>query len=226
MSENLSLLLERLGEILGRLTNFLPALISGLVLLILGWLLAKIIRLLVIKLLELFRFDRWLKKGPKDELRQKDMIKTKEFVGNLFYWLLIFVLLILVLDVWGFSIGGLVLTRVSEILPGILVAIMTLILGMVLSILTGEIANALVSNTKVKHPLIWVRIVRWLTMSLVIIVALEQLGLAAHLVINLILVLVGAMALSFALAFGLGCKDIVKDIVIEFFKKEEEEKND
>ena len=224
MPENLSQFFERLGEVLISILNFLPTLILAILLLIIGWLLAKLIRLLVIRLLNIFKFDRLTKKGPQDELRQKDRTKAKELIGNLFYWLLIFILLTVVLDVIGLNIGELVLTRVSEILPRVFVAIMVLILGLVLTIFVGEIAHALLLNTSIKHPLIWVRGIRWLALAFVIVLALEQLGLAAHLVINLILILAGATALSFALAFGLGCKDIAKDIIIEFFKKEEEEK--
>jgi hypothetical protein len=224
MPENLSQFFERLGEVLISILNFLPTLILAILLLIIGWLLAKLIRLLVIRLLNIFKFDRLTKKGPQDELRQKDRTKAKELIGNLFYWLLIFILLTVVLDVIGLNIGELVLTRVSEILPRVFVAIMVLILGLVLAIFVGEIAHALLLNTSIKHPQIWVRGIRWLASAFVIVLALEQLGLAAHLVINLILILAGAIALSFALAFGLGCKDIAKDIIIEFFKKEEEEK--
>jgi len=224
MPENLNQFFERLGEVLIGILNFLPTLILALILLLLGWLLAKLIRLLVIRLLNIFKFDRLIKKGPQDELRERDRVKAKELIGNLFYWFLIFVLLIVVLDVLGLNIGGLVLNRILEILPGIFVAIMILILGLVLAIFAGEIAHALLLNTKIKHPLIWVRGIRWLTLAFVVVLALEQLGLAAHLVINLILILAGAIALSLALAFGLGCKDIAKDIIIEFFKKEEEEK--
>ena len=224
MPANLSQFFERLGEVLISILNFLPTLILAILLLIIGWLLAKLIRLLVIRILDLFKFDRMTKKGPQDELRQKDRTKAKELIGNLFYWLLIFILLTVVLDVIGLNIGELVLTRVSEILPRVFVAIMVLILGLVLAIFVGEIAHALLLNTSIKHPQIWVRGIRWLASAFVIVLALEQLGLAAHLVINLILILAGAIALSFALAFGLGCKDIAKDIIIEFFKKEEEEK--
>ena len=224
MPENLNQFFERLGEVLISILNFLPTLILALILLFLGWLLAKLIRLLVIRLLNIFKFDRLIKKGPQDKLREKDRVNVKELIGNLLYWFLIFVLLIVVLDVLGLNIGGLVLNRILEILPGIFVAIMILILGLVLAIFAGEIAHALLLNTKIKHPLIWVRGIRWLTLAFVVVLALEQLGLAAHLVINLILIVAGAIALSLALAFGLGCKDIAKDIIIEFFKKEEEEK--
>ncbi|HEX9913201.1 MAG TPA: hypothetical protein VGB01_08150 [candidate division Zixibacteria bacterium] len=224
MPANLSQFFERLGEVLISILNFLPTLILAILLLIIGWLLAKLIRLLVIRILDLFKFDRMTKKGPQDELRQKDRTKAKELIGNLFYWLLIFILLTVVLDVIGLNIGELVLTRVSEILPRVFVAIMVLILGLVLAIFVGEIAHALLLNTSIKHPLIWVRGIRWITLAFVVVLALEQLGLAAHLVINLILILAGAIALSFALAIGLGCKDIAKDIIIEFFKKEEGDK--
>jgi len=224
MPDNLSQFLEGMREILISILNFLPTLILALILLISGWLLAKLIRLLVIRLLEFFRFDRLIDKGPPDEFREKDRAKAKELIGNLFYWFLIFIVLIVVLDVLGLNIGELVLTRILDILPRIFVAIMILILGLVLAIFAGVIAHTLLLNSGIKHPLIWVRGIRWLTLAFVVILAIEQLGLAAHLMINLTLVLAGAIALALALAFGLGCKDIAKDIVVELFKKEEEEK--
>ena len=224
MPESLSLFFEGTGEILISIIDFLPSLILALMLLILGWLLARLIRFIVIRLLELFRFDRLIKKGTADELREKDRAKSRELIGNLFYWFLIFILLILVLEVLGLNIGTLVLSRILEILPRIFAAIMVLIIGLVLALIAGEIAHTLLLNSKVKHPLIWVRGIRWLTLAFVIVLAIEQLGLAAHLVVNLTLVLAGAVALALALAFGLGCKDIAKDIVVELFRKEEEEK--
>jgi hypothetical protein len=224
MPESLNLFFQEIVEILITITDFLPTLILALILLILGWLIAKLIRFIVIKVLELSRFDRLIKKGTADELREKDRAKAKELIGNLFYWFLIFILLIAVMDVLGLNIGILVVNRILEILPRIFSAIMVLIIGLVLAIIAGEIAHTLLLSSRVKHPLIWVRGIRWLTLAFVVVLAIEQLGLAAHLVVNLTLVLAGAIALALALAFGLGCKDIAKDIVVELFRKEEEEK--
>ena len=56
MPENLNQFFERLGEILTSILNFLPTLILALILLFLGWVLAKLIRLLVIRLLSSFVF--------------------------------------------------------------------------------------------------------------------------------------------------------------------------
>jgi len=224
MPYDLSQFLEGTMETLISILNFLPTLILALVILILGWLLAKLIRFLVIRLLEFFRFGRLIDKGSPDEFREKDRAKTKELIGNLFYWFLIFIVLIIVLDILGLNIGELVLTRILEILPRIFVTMMVLILGLVLAIFAGVIAHTLLLNSGIKHPFIWVRGIRWLILAFVVVLAIEQLGLAAHLVCNLILVLAGAIALALALAFGLGCKDIAKDIIVELFRKEEEEK--
>ena len=224
MPESLSQLYEGIVEILTTIADFLPTLILALILLILGWFLARLMRIIVIRVLELFRFDRLLKRGTADDLREKDRAKSKELTGNLLYWFLILILLIVVLEVLGLNIGTLVLSRILEILPRIFTAIMVLIIGLVLVLIAGEIAHTLLLNSKVKHLLIWVRGIRWLTLAFVIVLAIEQLGLAAHLMVNLTLILAGAFSLALALAFGLGCKDIAKDIVVELFRKEEEEK--
>jgi hypothetical protein len=55
----------------------------------------------------------------------------------------------------------------------------------------------------------------------VALLAMEQLGLAAQFALWVVLILVGALALAVALAFGLGCRELARDLVVEFFRREE-----
>jgi hypothetical protein len=211
MPDNLTQAFESMKILSTRILNFLPTLLIALVVLIVGWLLARLIRVLVTKFLAAVRFDRLVKTGLRAST-----------VANVLYWGVIFVVIIAVLEVLGLSTGELVLMRLTEILPRVFAAILILMLGLVFALIAGGMTRALVSSTTIKHRLLWVQAVRWLTMGFVGVLALEQLGIAAQLVVSLILIVVGAAAFSFALAVGLGCKDIARDMIIEFFKKEEE----
>ena len=100
-------------------------------------------------------------------------------------------------------------------------ASLILILGVVFAVFVEQVSRVVLQRTKTEHFLLWSKILKWVTVSLVVLLALEQVGIAAKVVVSLFQILVAAVALTLAIAFGLGCKDIARDIVIEFFKREE-----
>jgi hypothetical protein len=56
-----------------------------------------------------------------------------------------------------------------------------------------------------------------------VLLALEQLGLAAQLVMAVGIAGVGAVGLALALAFGLGCRDLARDLVVEYLRATDQE---
>jgi hypothetical protein len=55
-----------------------------------------------------------------------------------------------------------------------------------------------------------------------VLIALDQLGFAAQFVMAIGLIAVGAVALAAALAFGLGCRDLARDFVVEYLRSLDE----
>ncbi len=222
MSESLIKIWESLRGAAAEVLEFLPFLILALIFVVLGWLVAGLVRKLVVRVLS-YLFSH--KPGEQVEralgvdLQQRT--KNVELLGSLFFWSIIFMTLILCLNVLGLEVGASIAARLLEIIPGILVASLILILGMVFAVLVEQVVSVILKKAKAMHYLAWSKVLKWITLAFVILLALEQIGIAAKVFISLIQILIAAAALSLALAFGMGCKDIAREIVIEFFKKEE-----
>jgi hypothetical protein len=201
--------------------EFLPYLILGLIVLVLGWLVAGLIRKLVVVVLSKLLTKKGQEEMPRLGLGLQEKIRNIELVGSLFFWSIIFLTVILFLNVLGLEVGANIASRLLEIIPSIFVASLILILGVVFAVFVEQVSRVVLQRTKTEHFLLWSKILKWVTVSLVVLLALEQVGIAAKVVVSLFQILVGALALTLAIAFGLGCKDIARDIVIEFFKREE-----
>jgi hypothetical protein len=111
--------------------------------------------------------------------------------------------------------------RLLGTVPSIFVALIIFFFGLLLSLVVEGVARGILERMGQPHPMLWAKTLRWITLAGVALLAIEQLGLAAQFALWLVLIPVGAAAVAVSLAFGLGCKDMARDLVIEFFRKEE-----
>ncbi|HEU5310823.1 MAG TPA: hypothetical protein VFV24_05160, partial [Candidatus Eisenbacteria bacterium] len=61
-----------------------------------------------------------------------------------------------------------------------------------------------------------------LLVGFTVLIALDQLGIAAHLVLAIVIAIVAAAGLALALAFGLGCRDLARDLIVEYLRASDE----
>ena len=89
--DNVNMLVEPIRESLHQIGAFLPRLLLAIVVLVIGWLLAKLVRFAIVKALRAVNFnvvtekagiDRFLSQGGAE-------IDTVRVLGGLFYWLVI-----------------------------------------------------------------------------------------------------------------------------------------
>ncbi len=124
--------LENIGD---RIANFLPDLLGALLVILIGWLIAKGIKTLVVKLLRKTTWD--------ERLFGRDNIEdTNVFVGNIFYYLIMIIVLLIALEVLGISE---VLTPLENMLNEFLMFIPNLI-GALLIGFIGYVLAKFVSN--------------------------------------------------------------------------------
>ena len=81
-----------------KITAFLPMLIGAIIIFVVGLLLARLVKYLIVKLLKLVRLD-WAgeKTGLKEFLEKGNIFKEpSEIVGTLVYWFLMIIQLVLI----------------------------------------------------------------------------------------------------------------------------------
>ncbi len=145
---------------------------------------------------------------------------SRESAGHLVFWLVLLLSAILAFEVVGLPVGAGIMERLLGTVPQIFTALLIFIFGFFIALLAENIVRGLLFRMSSARPGPWSKMVRWVVMAAVLLLAVEQLGLAAQFVLWLVLILAGAAAFAFALAFGLGCKDLARDLVVEFFKPE------
>ena len=95
MTDFLNLILEPLQEVFLKFQDFLPNLLAMLVILLLGILLAKLLRFILVKFLHAIEFDNWSDRmGFTALMRKGDLwVKPSAVIGGVVFWILVIVTL-------------------------------------------------------------------------------------------------------------------------------------
>ncbi len=203
------------------LARFIPQLLAALLLLFLGWLLAKVARTGIMRLLKLLKFDHVTERsGLEAFLRQADLeVSVSSILGNLVYWLIILVMIVTVANSLGLHMVADLFNKVVLYIPNVIVAILVLVFGTILARFINRIVFAWLNNVGFSGALTVSTFSEYAMMIFVFFVAMEQLQIANELLTAAFIIAFGAVGLAFAIAFGLGAKDWAARMVDQMVNK-------
>ncbi len=216
-----TLITEPVREMLTKIMAYLPVLLGALVILIVGWLVAKAIRQLVGWLLKTVRFDVLADKTGISEVLRKGNLKISagEVISGLVYWLIIIMVLVMAVDALGLPKASDVLASLFAYVPKVIAALLVLVVAMFLANFVSGIVRTAAGNANLPRPEIFAGISRWAIIIFAVTISLGELGIATLLVTTTFNIILGGVCLALALAFGLGGKDAAAKYLDELMKK-------
>jgi len=216
-----TLLVDPLRQMLTTIMAYLPVLLGALVILIVGWLVAKAIRRIVDWLLMTIRFDTLADKaGVSEVLRKGNLAMTaREVISALVYWLIMIMVLVMVVNALGLPKASDILTSLFEYVPKVIGALFVLVVALFLANFVSGIVRVAAGNANLPRPELLAGICRWAIIIFAVTISLTQLGIAPLLVTATFNIILGGIVLALALAFGLGGKDAAARYLEELRQK-------
>jgi len=198
--------LRRLGDLVNQ--NW-SNILATLLLLFGGWIVARGIRLLLVRGLRIARIDLVAEKAGIEDFLKKGGIKQDavELLGALVYWIAIIILIIMIMKIWQIEVG--LSTTLVPFLPRIFVGLVILILGLYIASFVGDLVRTAAANAEMMYAKMLGQSVRYILVIFVVLTALQQLGIETKLISYGFLLILGAVCLGGGLALGLGAKDVV-----------------
>jgi hypothetical protein len=202
-------------EMLIKIGSFLATLLGIIVILVIGWLIAKLIKNLVIKVLKVIQLDNVADQAGISKFFAKGGISysLSELIGILCYWLAMLIVVVVAVNAVGLNVAAELLNRVVLYIPNVIVSIFILVLGMFLANFFAIVIKTAASNAGIEQAQLLAKIVEVVVIVFAIAIALEQLRIGADIVRLAIAIILASLGLGFAIALGLGCKDIVGEAV-------------
>jgi hypothetical protein len=197
--------------------NFLPSLLSGLFIIIVGFLVGGLLKKVLLSLFSFFKLDSLFQ---KTRLIEKKEVKVwEEILTELLRWTIFVLFLVPTLEIWGLSRATVVLNQFLFYIPNVIVAVIIAFVGLVTSNLGADIVKSSARTMGTSSAATLSVLTKWLIVFFTVLVVLNQLGVAQDLIRILFTGIVVMIALAGGLAFGLGGQTIAKDILEELRNK-------
>ena len=216
-----AVLLEPAKVVLSQIGQFLVSVLLVVIILIIGWLISKLIRTLVTRVLKALKLDDLSERIDLDNLLAKGGIQysLSELIGMICYWLAILITFVVAINAIGLTVAADLLNKVVLYIPNVIAAIFILILGMFVASLLKNIIHTAATNTGISQANLLGRTVEVIVIVFAIAIALQQLNIRATIIELAISIVLASMGLAAAIAFGLGCKDIAARHMSDWIEK-------
>ena len=204
-------LLEPARVMLTQIGQFTMKVLALLVILVAGWLISKFIKVAVTRVLRTAKLDELSDRIELDTMLEKGGItySLSELIGVICYWLALLITFMVAFNAVGLTVAAGLLDKIVLYIPNVISAIFILILGMFVATLLRNIVQTAANNAGLTQGKLLSKIVEVIIGAFAVFVALEQLRIGIRITEVTLSIVLGTIGLGLALAFGLGCKDIV-----------------
>jgi Mechanosensitive ion channel, conserved TM helix len=198
---------------------FLPRLVGFLIILLIGWLIARVVKAVVVKTLQGVGVDRALAGGSAGPYVDRVLpdARVSEIIGTIAFWFLFLGALAIAVSQLGIGALDNFLQVIAAYLPNVVVAILIFVVaGALASAASGLIGrtggdSAIGKIAAVATPI--------LIMGIATFMILDQLNIAPAIVEITYIALIGSVALGAALAFGLGGRDVAGRLLEDSYRQ-------
>jgi hypothetical protein len=193
---------------------FVPRLVAATIIFGGGFVVSLVVRRIIQRLLVWFGADRlWVRTGASDMLRKADMPTAEALIAKIVFWLVWIGFIVSAVDTLQFEPFRGLVEEFFRFVPRFLVALLVLAIGFLVGNFLWRATLLASVNAGLPSARLLSGALRVLVIAIGVVMALEQLGLATAVVLTAFAITFGALMLGLAIAFGLGGRDVAKQLL-------------
>ncbi|MGO9269212.1 MAG: mechanosensitive ion channel family protein [Terriglobia bacterium] len=206
--------------------EFLPRLLAMIIIIVMGWVAAWLIKVILRRVLALIRFNSlFATAGFTQLLARATLPSPSELVARLVFWLVWLTFILFGLSALQIATLQEEISHFIHLLPQILVALGILLVGILIANFVSRAALLAAVNADSPSPRLISAGVRFVIIALAVTMSLERVGLGRGVVLVAFSTFFGAIMLGLALAFGLGGRDLARRVLERRFPEEKKEED-
>ncbi|KQQ60081.1 transporter [Pseudomonas sp. Leaf127] len=205
-----------------KIANFIPSLFGALVVVVLGFVVAKLLDALLSRLLAKLGLDRLMNGTGLTKLISRAGVKVpiSTLIGKIVYWFVLLIFLVSAAESLGLQRVSATLDMLALYLPKVFGAALVLLVGVLLAQLANGLVRGAAEGVGVDYAAGLGRVAQGLVIIISISVAISQLEVKTDLLNHVIVIVLITVGLAVALAMGLGSREIAGQILAGIYVRE------
>lgn len=215
-------IMNTLRDALSSFVGFLPELVAGLIVLLIGWVVAAVLRRVVLALLPRTHFDRLLSRHKIVD-RPPEAHAGSRIVANVVYWAILLIALMQASNIWGLRFVANGISQIIAYLPNVLGALLVLGFALLFGNWLRERMRARGAEQRF-HSTFLPDAVRAGILTIGAFIALRQLDIASEILVIIFALVFGGIAVATAIAVGLGARHTVERMTHDWYERQRTER--
>lgn len=217
---------DSFNKFLGKVLTFLPNLLAMITILIVGFFIAWVLKVVILRFLKAIQFDRVSERWGFSQVFSKGGMTYSPAIllSRFFFWVVVLITLILGINALEVAATQNFITHFFNYLPHLFAAIIIMVIGYLVAVFLGQTILIAAVNAQMESAKFLSRAVRWFIIILSLTMALYHLGIAEKVIIIAFTIVFGGMVLALAIAFGWGGRELAKDFLERLYKERGEKK--
>ncbi len=213
---------DALTQIVLDIVHFIPDFVNGLIILIVGYLVAWVLRRVTRAVLSRIGFDPIVERtGITGTLRGLGVkIPLSQLVAQTLFFLLLLSFLITSTRLMGLEAVAALLERLLTFLPNIIAALIVFLLGGIIAKFMGDVITSMGQSTGLSYARRMGALIQHLISLFVVILALGVLGIDTTILITALTIMIAAFGLALGLSLGLGSRNLVQHILAGHYMRQ------
>ena len=198
-----------------------PRVLAALVVLLIGWLIARLLSRGLARLLQATGFNRLSDRiGATDLLKRANVtVRPSALLGRLVYYVLLLVVIITAADTVGWTAVSAEISKLLSYLPRLFSALVFFVVGFYIVTFIRDVVRGAASSLGISAGRIISSVIYYLLLLIITLTALEQGGVDTSIITSNLLLIVGSITLAGAISYGLASRDVLTNILAGFFTR-------
>ena len=199
--------------------RFLPNLVGAVIIVLIGHFIARLLSFLADRLVK--NIGRVVPiPTVQSQLTPSRTEPSARLISKIIYWIILFFAVTIATEVIGLPVLTTWLGGIAGYLPKILIAVLITVCGIVGGIFLREIIVSAAHSAGFRYGTVLGTLAQYTVVVITILIAIDHVGIEVSFLTGIVMVILAAGFLGSALAFGLGARAFVSDILaVHYLKK-------
>lgn len=197
----------------------LPRVLGAMIILLFGWLLARLISKAIQRVLEALKFNKLAARIKTQDFLERANVKSSpsELIGKFAYWILILLVIIIATDTLGWTAISEEISKLIGYLPQLLAAVVFFIVGVYIATFVRDVITGATRTLGISAGRVISSFVFYLLLILVALTALEQAGIDTSIITSNLIIIIGSVMAAAAISYGFASRTVLSNILGSFF---------